>query len=122
KTNQVDPSKLPQTTGKLEVNSFVAAKVEGGNDYHYSYITKVEGESFEVKTYFYQYTYTVLKQDLLVIPAENNFAVGDSVFAVWTNGRFYDGILGKIENNGAWVKWSDGSKESFVEFIMMIKR
>lgn len=113
------PEELGKATGTLEVGSLVAIKWYDGK-YWFARILSVDGESFYVITGDGQNA-TISLQDMIAISDKTVYQEGDKVMATWTDMKFYMGVLGKTEKEGAYVKWDDGSEQSFVKYIMMFK-
>lgn len=110
--------------GTVETGSLVAVKGSGGL-YFYACVVSVNGDNVEVKDYIWKNTTVVTMKDLIAVSSEGtSFAEGDKIFAVWPgDGKFYDGTLGKIEEEeGAYVIWDDGSISCLVNYDRMIKR
>lgn len=86
------------------------AGVKGGGKYFIKYADGDEGE--------------VTAKQIKPIPEKPNLKAGDRVFAVWATARFYNGVVEEVKEDGAIVKWDDGSKPSLVKWgrIMKLKK
>jgi hypothetical protein len=120
RSNAASASGVPSATGDFAVGQSVAAVWSDGNLYLAS-ITAVDGDQLTVRYADDSSTKTVAAAEVKPIP-EKTWAVGDKVKAVWSSGRFYDGVITKASGASYEVKWDDGSAPSQVVSNKIIAR
>jgi len=100
------PVETPPVTS-IQPGDFVAATWTDGNFWH-AKVLAVTGDNVEVQFVDDQSKLTVPVADVRAIE-KKTWAVGDSVLAVWTVGRFYPGTITAVSGSTYTVKWDDGS-------------
>jgi hypothetical protein len=109
-----------KSVGGFVLGQSVAAIWSDGNLY-LAEIASISGEQITVKYADDSSTRTVTVADVKPIPGKT-WAVGDEVKAVWSSGRFYDGVITKANGSSYEVKWDDGSAPSEVPGGKIIPR
>ncbi|MDO8963860.1 MAG: hypothetical protein Q7W30_05130 [Coriobacteriia bacterium] len=96
------------------VGQSVAAVWSDGS-YYLANVQKVEGDQVTVKYVDDSSTKVVPATDVVAIEKGKVWATGSDVLAVWSSGRFYQGLITEAEDGGNYtVKWKDGSAPSKV--------
>ncbi len=101
----------------------VAAKW-GGNTYYAAVITKVDAAAKKYDVAYEDGTkgQGIAEADLKMIDPDLKLNVGDNVQAVWTDAKFYEGVVEKVDGKMITVKWKDGSSPSPVELGKIFKQ
>lgn len=112
--------KAPPANDPYAVGTHVAAKWSGG-DYWGATINGNANGKYQVK-YDDGTTSEVSASDIKSITPKSEIKVGDKVLAVWmTNGKMYNGVVEELKDDGAMVKWDDGSAASLVSYSNITK-
>lgn len=106
-------------TGTLAVGERVAAQWTN-NRWYEAVITEIQGDKYSVK--FYDGVKgTQTKDKIYAINVNAPLKEGDKVLAIWTQNTFYEGVIEKLTDKGAIVKWNDGGKPSEVTRQNIVK-
>jgi hypothetical protein len=105
---------------KFSVGQSVAAVWSDGNLW-LAGVTSIDGDKITVKYVDDSSTKTLSAADIKPIP-DRTWTVGEKVKAVWSSGRFYDGVITKANGSSYEVKWDDGSAPSEVVGSKIIAR
>lgn len=82
----------------------------------------ISDENGEIKVKYYDGVEASLTPDEIKYPLEKEkIKAGDRVMAVWQKGSFYDGEVTEVKDDGAMVKWDDGSSPSLVAYGKIVK-
>lgn len=103
----------------LSLGQQVSAQWSDGN-WYLAKIDSVSGNTFNV-TYADGEKGAVKMEEIRSIPSNMALKAGDRVLAVWSEARFYGGVVQSVDADGATIKWDDGSSPSKVFFGKIIK-
>ncbi len=110
----------PADNDPYKVGTHVAAKWSDGNYWGATIVGNADGKyqmKFDDGT-----SQDVSASDLKMITPKADIKVGDKVLAVWmSNGRMYNGTVEELKDDGAMVKWDDGSAPSLVAYSNITK-
>lgn len=82
----------------------------------------ISDENGEIKVKYYDGVEATLTSADIKYPLEKDqIKAGDRVMAVWQKGSFYDGEITEVKEDGAIVKWDDGSSPSLVAYGKIVK-
>jgi hypothetical protein len=102
----------PRPAPGFAADQKVAAKWTDGN-YYLATVSNVEGDRVSIVFADDSSTKTVKSSELRPIPIRV-WAVGDKVLAVWSTGRFFEGVITNAAPPRYTVKWADGTTPSTV--------
>ena len=116
---EVKKTEVTTVADAIKVGDNVAAEWMS-DSWYLATVKKVSDGNYDVD-YADNTSGTVTKAQIKTLDKNLKLAVGDKVMAVWSNARFYAGVVQDLKEGGATIKWDDGSSPSFVELGKIYK-
>lgn len=98
---------------EFKVGDAVCAKWSGS--WLEAKIISINGDKYKVKFYD-DYEDLLPASDIKRVLKKSEIKKGDKVNAVWTSHTYYPGTVKEIQDDGAIIKWEDGSTPSLAKF------
>ncbi len=111
KTDNSDP--------EFKVGDAVCAKWSGS--WLEAKIISINGDKYKVKFYD-DYEDLLSASEIKRVLKKSEVKKGDKVYAVWTSHKYYPGTVQELKDDGAIIKWDDGSNPSLAKYGLIAEK